>query len=58
MFSVLVVVLRPDHIAGQGIEKIVRNEIFKEIWNRSSASIKESRPPLRDGAIVFGCLIS
>jgi hypothetical protein len=45
MFSVLVVVLRPDHIAGQGIEKIVRNEIFKENWNRSSASIKESRPP-------------
>jgi hypothetical protein len=26
MFSVLVVVLRPDHIAGQGIEKIVRND--------------------------------
>ena len=23
----------PDHAPGQGIEKIVRNEIFKEIWN-------------------------
>jgi len=23
----------PDHGPGQGIEKIVRNEIFKEIWN-------------------------
>ena len=23
----------PDYAAGQGIEKIVRNEIFKEIWN-------------------------
>jgi len=23
----------PDHAPGQGIEKIVRNEIFKEIWS-------------------------
>jgi hypothetical protein len=23
----------PDYAPGQGIEKIVRNEIFKEIWN-------------------------
>jgi hypothetical protein len=23
----------PDHSPGEGIEKIVRNEIFKEIWN-------------------------
>jgi hypothetical protein len=23
----------PDYALGQGIEKIVRNEIFKEIWN-------------------------
>ena len=23
----------PDHAPGQGIEKIVRNEIFKEIWD-------------------------
>src|SRR5262249_4331512 len=23
----------PDHAPGQGIEKLVRNEIFKEIWN-------------------------
>ena len=23
----------PDHAPGQGIEKIVRSEIFKEIWN-------------------------
>ena len=23
----------PDHSPGQGIEKIVRNEVFKEIWN-------------------------
>jgi len=23
----------PDHAPGEGIEKIVRNEIFKEIWN-------------------------
>ena len=23
----------PDHAPGQGIEKIVRNEFFKEIWN-------------------------
>jgi hypothetical protein len=23
----------PDYGPGQGIEKIVRNEIFKEIWN-------------------------
>jgi hypothetical protein len=23
----------PDHAPAQGIEKIVRNEIFKEIWN-------------------------
>jgi hypothetical protein len=23
----------PDHASAQGIEKIVRNEIFKEIWN-------------------------
>jgi hypothetical protein len=23
----------PDHAPGQGIEKIVRDEIFKEIWN-------------------------
>ena len=23
----------PDYAAGQGIEKIVRNEIFKEIWS-------------------------
>jgi hypothetical protein len=23
----------PDHCPGEGIEKIVRNEIFKEIWN-------------------------
>jgi hypothetical protein len=22
----------PDYATGQGIEKIVRNEIFKEIW--------------------------
>jgi hypothetical protein len=22
----------PDHAPGQGIEKVVRNEIFKEIW--------------------------
>jgi hypothetical protein len=25
--------LHPDHAPGNGIEKIVRNEIFKEIWN-------------------------
>src|SRR5258708_38424374 len=25
--------LHPDYAPGQGIEKIVRNEIFKEIWN-------------------------
>jgi hypothetical protein len=24
---------RPDYAPGQGIEKVVRNEIFKEIWN-------------------------
>jgi hypothetical protein len=24
---------RADYAPGQGIEKIVRNEIFKEIWN-------------------------
>jgi hypothetical protein len=24
--------LHPDHAPGNGIEKIVRNEIFKEIW--------------------------
>ena len=23
----------PDYAPGEGIEKIVRNEIFKEIWN-------------------------
>jgi hypothetical protein len=23
----------PDHSPGEGIEKIIRNEIFKEIWN-------------------------
>jgi len=23
----------PDYAPGQGIEKIIRNEIFKEIWN-------------------------
>ena len=23
----------PDHAPGEGVEKIVRNEIFKEIWN-------------------------
>jgi len=23
----------PDFAPGQGIEKLVRNEIFKEIWN-------------------------
>jgi hypothetical protein len=25
----------PDYAPGQGIEKIVRNEIFKEIWNET-----------------------
>src|SRR5438874_12036699 len=40
----------PDYAPGEGIEKIVRNEIFKEIWNELSASIKESRvPALRRG---------
>jgi hypothetical protein len=24
----------PDYAPGEGIEKILRNEIFKEIWNR------------------------
>jgi hypothetical protein len=23
----------PDYSPGEGIEKIIRNEIFKEIWN-------------------------
>jgi hypothetical protein len=59
---------RPVHAPGQGIEKIVGNEIFKEIWNDSCASlkrylakrasIKEFRPPaLRDGEIIFSGLM-
>ena|SRR5262249_38996367 len=31
---------RPVHAPGQGIEKIVGNEIFKEIWNDRCASLK------------------
>ena len=35
----------PDYAPGQGIEKIVRNEIFKEIWNEIGRLDQgESRP--------------
>jgi hypothetical protein len=39
----------PDHAMGQGIEKVVRNEIFKEIWieierlNRTSPNAAPAR---------------
>ena len=34
----------PDYAPGQGIEKIVRNEIFKEIWNEIERLDQGSRP--------------
>jgi hypothetical protein len=37
----------PDYAPGQGIEKIVRNEIFKEIWNeieRLDQGVSATRP--------------
>jgi hypothetical protein len=51
----------PDYAGAQGIEKIVRNEIFKEFGARSSASIRQAKrraprrrahPPQRDRTIA------
>jgi len=39
----------PDYAPGQGIEKIVRNELFKEIWNeieRLDQGVSASRSPM------------
>ena len=49
----------PDYAPGQGIEKIVRNEIFKEIWNEIERLDQGvSGHSFRDGAIIYGCLRS
>ena len=48
----------PDYAPGLGIEKIVRNEIFKEIWNEIDRLDQgASGHPRRDGAISCGGLI-
>jgi len=46
----------PDYAPGHGIEKVVRNEIFKEIWRRNRTPRLSSGT--RDGAIIFGDLIA
>ena len=45
--------LHPDFAPGEGVEKVVRNEIFKEVWNEidrldqgvSTTSFATSRSP-------------
>jgi hypothetical protein len=44
----------PDYALGQGIEKTVRNEVFKEIWSEiERARSRNLDPPLCDGTIIL-----
>jgi hypothetical protein len=43
-----------DYALGQGIEKTVRNEVFKEIWSEiERARSRNLDPPLCDGTIIL-----
>src|SRR5438874_5134972 len=42
----------PDYAPGQGIEKIVRNEIFKEIWNEIERLDQEVRALMAEAELL------
>jgi hypothetical protein len=46
----------PDYAPGQGIEKTVRNEIFKEIWGEVERLDQGISAPAPRRAIIFGDL--